>query len=370
MSNPSRSSMLIRRLGGRFASDQRGAVIVMFGLALTVVVMSVGVGIDFMRATNFKTSLQGAVDSAALAGASVYVSDDTASDAQTAATNYMTAATPRLPTNNGVTVATPSTSKQTVSGSVTAYVVTVSATAQVPTSFMSLFVSSIPVSATATAKDKIVTAGIDFNGWTSDAGDGNYIYWYKVPKDGSTPTYNQANIDNGTFNLLFTNMPNPPSVTTSFSIPAAQKIGFAFVNNTAANAPGWSYTNQYGGCSSDRTCSAGHQHVFYSQLANPNGTAYTDSTKYNGGVIKNCSLQANAYTGTAPTGPPSTGSCTTVPATVDPLFAPSCSSLNGQSIHYAWNDLGSTVDDMDYNDGQYNFSCSGGVGNPGVVLTD
>jgi hypothetical protein len=191
-----------------------------------------------------------------------------------------------------------------------------------------------------------------------------------VPKDKSVPDFTQANIDNGTFNLLYTNMPNSPSVQTSFSIPSAQQIGFAFVNKTAAASPGWSYTNQYSGCSTDRTCSGGHEHVFYSQLTNPNGNAYTDPTKYPGGVIKNCSLQATAYTGTAPTNPASTGSCTTVPATANPLFAPTCASLNGQSIHYSWNDLGGSTDDLDYNDGQYNFSCSGGAGNPGVVLTD
>jgi hypothetical protein len=43
--------------------------------------------------------------------------------------------------------------------------------------------------------------------------------------------------------------------------------------------------------------------------------------------------------------------------------APSCSQLNGTSYQYDWNDMGATVDNLNYgNDMQYSFSCSGGSG--------
>ena len=176
----------------------------------------------------------------------------------------------------------------------------------------------------------------------------------------------------GTYNLIFSNVVTTPA-TLSSSIAAAQQVGFAFVNQTAAHSPGWNYCNQYGGCT-------GSTHIFYSQLNNPNGASsgdvpagangygYSTTSGYAGGVVKNCSLEVQSYTSTAPTNPPSTGSCTT-PAT-NPLFSPSCAQLNGQSVHYAWNDMGGGSDDYDYNDGQYNFNCSGGGGSTGVILTD
>ena len=62
----------------------------------------------------------------------------------------------------------------------------------IKTTFLSLVTNSISVVVSATAKDPIVTATINLNGWTSDAGDGNSIYWYKVPQDDSIPTFNST----------------------------------------------------------------------------------------------------------------------------------------------------------------------------------
>src|ERR1019366_5364063 len=45
--------------------------------------------------------------------------------------------------------------------------------------------------------------------------------------------------------------------------------------------------------------------------------------------------------------------------------APSCSALNGSTYKYAWNDMGGTSDDKDYNDMVYQFSCSGGSSGSG-----
>jgi hypothetical protein len=53
--------------------------------------------------------------------------------------------------------------------------------------------------------------------------------------------------------------------------------------------------------------------------------------------------------------------------------APTCGSVAGQTLVYAWNDMGGPSDDLDYNDAAYTFSCSGagngsGSSATGVVL--
>jgi Flp pilus assembly protein TadG len=355
----------------RFLADRRGNVMIMFaGMGVGLVLM-VGAGVDYTRAMQFKSSLQALADASVLAGASVYVSSspDTSSNGIAMAQQYWQNGLSRLPANNLV-----GTPVFTTSFDATGYSVHVSVpTSTIKTTFLSLVTNTIGVAVTATAKDPIVTATINLNGWTSDAGDGNSIYWYKVPQNDSIPAFTQANIDNGTFNLIFSNVVTTPA-TLSSSIAAAQQIAFAFVNQTAGHSPGWNYCNQYGGCT-------GSTHIFYSQLTDPNGASATDAPNgygypttsgYAGGVVKNCSLQVQSYTSsdTAPTNPPSTGSCLTPAATLNPLFSPSCSSLAGKSVHYSWNDMGGGSDDTDYNDGQYNFNCSGAGATTGVILTD
>ncbi len=365
----------------RFLADRRGNVMIMFaGMGVGLVLM-VGAGVDYGRAMQFKSSLQALADASVLAGASVYVSSspDTGPNAIIMAQKYWDAGVGRLPPSNPVGQPVFTTSFDTTGYSVHVTVPTTT----INTTFLSLVTTTIGVAVSATAKDPIVTATINLNGWTSDAGDGNSIYWYKVPQDDSIPVFNTANVNNGsnngTYNLIFSNVVTTPA-TLSSSIAAAQQIAFAFVNQTAGHSPGWNYTNQYGG-------STGSTHVFYSQLINPNGASsadvpvgadgygYASGSSYNGGAVKNCSLEVQSYTGTAPVNPPTFGatpgtSCSTPPTTINPLFSPSCSSLSGQSVHYSWNDMGGGTDDTDYNDGQYNFSCAGGGVTTGVILTD
>ncbi len=351
-----------------FLQDRAGNVMIMFaGMGVGLVLM-VGAGVDYTRAVQFKSALQALADASVLAGASVYVSDTTAASGIATAQAYWNNGLSRLPSNSGVGTA----SFTTTSDSGGYYVHVTVPTSTIKTTFLSLVTSSIGVVVSATAKDPIVTATINLNGWTSDAGDGNSIYWYKVPQDDSIPPFNSTTKADGTYNLIFSNVISTPA-TLSSSIAAAQQVGFAFVNQTAAHSPGWNYCNQYGGCT-------GSTHIFYSQLNNPNGASSTDvpagadgygystTSGYAGGVVKNCSLEVQSYTSTAPTNPPSTGSCTTPAA--NQLFSPSCAQLNGQSVHYSWNDMGGGSDDLDYNDGQYNFNCTGGGGSTGVILTD
>lgn len=368
---------LLRASLGNFARDCRGNVMVMFaGMAVSLIVM-VGAGVDYTRAVQFKTALQNLADSSALAGASAYLSAGTAANGGTVATAYWNNGRTNLPPNIGV-----GTPTVTTSSDATGYFVEVRVpTSSIKTTFLGLFMNSISAVVYAKAKDPIVNANVDLNGWTSDAGDGNSVYWYKVPQDGSIPAFTQANITNQTYNLIYSNTVTT-AATLSFSVAAAQKMAFAFVNVTGGHSPGWSYCNQYGGCSTSTTNST---HIFYSQLNNPNtatastspnGYGYTNGASYNGGAVKNCSLQTTTFTGTAPTQSPLYGahpgaSCTTPPTQINPNFSPSCASMGTSSIHYAWNDMGGPIDDTDYNDGQYNFSCTtSGTPNTGVILTN
>jgi hypothetical protein len=57
------------------------------------------------------------------------------------------------------------------------------------------------------------------------------------------------------------------------------------------------------------------------------------------------------------------GKC--IPSTSKQYAAPSCSDLNdpnvlkpGQAMRFFWNDMGGVADDRDYNDGEYNVTCT------------
>lgn len=136
--------MRLRSFVAELARDTRASALVFMAIALLALGTATGVGVDFARALNFKTSLQGAADAAAIAGASIYVNNGYASQATTAANNYMTNAVAHLPTNNGVhsSVAVSSTAPWTV---------TVTANATINSTFNGILENTIPVSVSATA---------------------------------------------------------------------------------------------------------------------------------------------------------------------------------------------------------------------------
>jgi Flp pilus assembly protein TadG len=355
------TAFLTRRLAGR---GRCGNVALIFALTAPALLASLGAGVDFALAVQFRTSLQNAVDSAALAGAAVYISSTTSSTATTVADNYMNLNITNLPTNTGVsyTVATASTSSS--------YNVTVTANANVQTTFMYMFIKSIPISATATAADYVVNAIFNTGSFTSSASDLNRIFWYVVPSNGTVPTWNSGNFPNGvfadgTFTELYSNGSSnlPPSNNSTFQIASGAQIGFAFVNVTGGlNNYG---NNQYGG-------TPGSTHVFYSSLAIPNDSSntpggYTNASLYDTGTIQNCSLQTAQVTNpNSPPGVPNAGHCST---TTQTNADPTCNQLGSQTWKYFWNDMGGGTDDFDYNDGEYTFSCSSGSGSSGTGQT-
>ena len=374
------------------ACARRGSIAIMFALMAPLMLIVAGAGVDMAVAVQFKRTLQSAVDSAALAGATVYTDASLSGTASTQATTYMNNLVPTLPANTGVTF---SVATSAPAGS---YQVKVTANAAVSTSFLAIFVKSIPVTATATAADVFVQGKVSAGNFKSNAGDRNTVYYYFVPQSGNPPVFNAADFPSGTytdgtFTALFTNggSNNPPSSNLTFTVPAGQQVGFALVNVTGALS---NYgDNQYGG-------TPGSTHVFYSQLSIPNSSTntpggYTNASKYtngqscgsggygygygygyghggynpNCGTVENCSLETQQVTGsTLPT--PASGSCST---TAQTNAAPSCAQLNGQTWQYSWNDMGGTTDDFDYNDAQFTFTCSGGTAGgsgtrDGVVL--
>jgi Flp pilus assembly protein TadG len=144
----------LRASFARLLRNTKANVAVLMALGMLALGAATGVGVDFARGLNFKSDLQGAVDAAAIAGASVYLNNGYATEANTAASDYLTKALATLPSNNGVaTSISLSTS--------TPWTVTVSATGSINSSFTGIFENSIPVSVSATANGP-TNPNIDF----------------------------------------------------------------------------------------------------------------------------------------------------------------------------------------------------------------
>jgi Flp pilus assembly protein TadG len=138
----------------RLARDTRASVFVVMAIGLLALGTATGAGIDFARGLNFKSSLQGMVDAAAIAGASVYLNAGYSAQATTATNKYLTNATANLPANNGITTAVSLTQSAP-------FTVTVTASGAIKSSFTGIIMNNIPASVTATAKGP-ANPNIDF----------------------------------------------------------------------------------------------------------------------------------------------------------------------------------------------------------------
>ncbi len=339
----------------RFIGNGQGNIAIMFGFLLVPLAVAGGMGVDFAQAQHFRNILQGAADAAALAGASAYKSAATSATATTIATNYMTNAVSTLPERNDVSfTVTPGT--VTSGDSTTGYTMAVSVTAKVPTAFMELAsIGSMNVGATATAENPVTTASVNLNGFSSSACDGNTIYWFLIPTGSNASTYVPTTSE---LTEIWTNtVSNPPPPAPFTLTSSSQQIGFALKNVTGQLC---SYgNNQYGG-------KQGATHMIYSNLFPPSEKAYPS-------VTTNRSLQVVPL----PSGETQAQVVNGLPRqTFTSNFtyaAPTCGALNGQTMVYAWNDMGGETDDLDYNDAAYTFTCTGASGSSvsnasGVVL--
>ena len=146
-------------LVGLLRGDTSGNVALLFCLIVVPLTLTAGSGIDYARATAIRSTLQSAVDSAALAGASAYTSASASAPARTMGSNYLTLGT--NPLLSSVTLGTPTvvSGTQTSSGITTGYTITATISASVPTTLMALFTPSMTVNATATAVRQAAGAG-------------------------------------------------------------------------------------------------------------------------------------------------------------------------------------------------------------------
>jgi len=352
----------------KLIGDESGAVAVIFALLLLPLLLTIGAAIDYSRGQQFRSALQGAVDSAALAGAAAYVDSTMGTAATTAANEAMNTAITQLPSYQGTVTFSAVPAIGTTSNGAVAYTVTVTAQAAVTTTLMSLVTNSINISASAEALNPAVSSTVTLPKGISSASDKNIIYWYVVPKDGSLPVLSSSNVVYSNVPGWNANSASPPTAMGS------QQIGFALVNVTGGNS-------SYG--ANGYKASAGSTHTFYSHLMPPSqlATDTTDSvttcskkkcTTSNpetySTVTKNCSLQVLPTPN--PSNPPAsvTGSCSTA---LPDYAAPTCSQLAKQTMTYYWNDMGGTTDDYDYNDAVYTVTCKSagnGSGPTGVLL--
>jgi Flp pilus assembly protein TadG len=141
------------------ADDRRGVVAIVFAMLLTVIIVSVGIGIDYTTSATVRTQLQNATDAAAIAGAraaSSYLSTNgySSSTIPAASTTGSTAATNAFNANvQSLTLASSATASPTMAITSTSNIsAVVAATAVVPTSFMSIVgVKQVTVSASSSS---------------------------------------------------------------------------------------------------------------------------------------------------------------------------------------------------------------------------
>jgi Flp pilus assembly protein TadG len=156
-------------LVGRFGRNRRGNILIMFGLLAFVLMLFVGAAVDVTIAVRFRGALQDAVDAAALAGATKFVGPAGALASEATATKFMLDSIARLPGSEGVTfTVTPfATDSQ---GTTTAYNCRVVASGRVKTTFLSIAVDYLQVSASATATSPLAMDG----GHYEMNGDGSF----------------------------------------------------------------------------------------------------------------------------------------------------------------------------------------------------
>jgi Flp pilus assembly protein TadG len=342
----------MQRLLDTLARDRRGAIVLTFCLALIPILLGVGSGVDIARGVQVKHVLQAAVDSAALAGASAYANGSSAAAASAAASNYF--ADNALPLPDGAPSPTPTvtTSVQTTNGAVSGYTVAVSATTQVPTTFMNLFISSLAVTATATAVNPVSQVTLDGSGildnFKSSACDLNTIYYYLTSDNNTIPnpntfTSSQQVGTNGTST-------NP---AVSFTVTANQKIGFALKNVTGGLC-GYG-SNQYG-------APQGSTNWFFTTAWPPANNPYNSATYQAVATNDSFYTTTTLLPNTVLTPPVGGGGFTTTPT----YPTVTCQQVGSQYVNFYWNDMGGNVDDLDYNDMEYSLNCTPvGGGNHG-----
>ena len=285
---------------GKFRRDRRGNVLILTALMSTVLVYSVGVAVDYMRAVHVRTIMQANADAAALAGAAAFFDSDQQTTAESVAANYLSNS--QMPSEiqsySSLTSATycQTTTKVTPCGNVVSNgnQMTVSIQTNLPTTFMAVVEPTMPITVTAVALNPFVSAKVDFENWHSNASDANYIFWYVINDNKTIPYMDPSKMMNGstlyanftvgdtTFNTGCTNVGSqlPAQLKAGYvrpdgsivqhdcdgkaQITATGRVGFLLYNVTGG-AQGSYGNNQYGGIPNSG-------HGFYSQASDPQVT--------------------------------------------------------------------------------------------------
>jgi len=272
-------------------SRQRGVYGLIFAVLLIPLIAAAGFAIDYGRVVEYKGDLQNAVDEAALAGATVFISNSAASisSAETVATNYFNHAilppslvlsAPTVTTNSAGTL-------NPALGSGTAYTVTVSATATIANTLFSMFIPSVTLSATGTAGDPnvIVNTQVETTHVSAQACDGNTVYLYMVPKAANGIGYNYAAVpafSTANYQWIGSSMGSatapPGQIPLAYS--ANQPLGIALLNTTNGNTGNSTCGVGVTGANSYGSPNGGSQMFYSTLLANGQSPSENSNSTY------------------------------------------------------------------------------------------
>jgi Flp pilus assembly protein TadG len=367
--------------------DRAGVVGILTGLLAVPLVIAVGASVDYAQMAQGDTTLQDAVDNAALAGATVYNTADQSNNAIAVATRYIN----RAPLPSAITLGTPSVTaaQGTTNSGGTAYNVTVTASATISPAFLSFIRSSFTMTATATASNPFVTVKLGNGGFSSSAFDWDAVWIYPVPMVSGKPVYTSIPAQS-TFYEIGSNCSKASSTIYSSSSACIGQTG-ATVNSgqaaptlTATQPLGFVLENMTGGLAGYGTngysAQQGHINWFYAALE-ANGQPPSQNTNYSytttsgrktitttttypttsSSSTPNCSLVVGKVSSiTDASAVPVTPQCFSVTSTTagTAFAAPTCAQINGGFYRFWWNDMGGGGDDRDYNDAAYNVTCT------------
>lgn len=312
----------------------------MFAVLAVPLLLSVGVAIDFGRVHVATGAVQNIVDSAAMAGATVFSDESREQMAAAVARHYLDKGAATLPATIEIGSSAVTTQPEEGCAGNAAERITVSATATISTTFMSIAIPSVTVNVSATAAHPLVEFYLDVRHLNFGAADKVALWWYRVPPDGQPPT--PANLE-----LIIDNVTSGGLTAVKACVGPDQKIGFAFSDSVSGKYPCAYGSNAYGGI-------CPNTYYYYSTLSPPSRNAYP-TWNYNSAL----QIVDVAADGSHP--PPVTGVSLPINQPFNSVAATgsvSCNDLNGRSIYLYWNDMGGIIDDLDYDDGQISFGCS------------
>ena len=230
-------------------------------------------------------------------------------------------------------------------GAVSGYTVSVTATTQMPTTFMSLLISSVAVTASATAVNPVSQVTLDGSGiadnFKTSACDLNTIYYYLTSDNNTIPnpstfTSSQMVGTNGTTN-------NPAGVVQCVRdaedrLRAEERdrrhcATTATTSTARRRAPPTGSSPPLGRRRTTRTTRPRYQAV------TTNHSFYTTTTSTPNTVLTATGRRRRFST------PPTYPTVT-------------CQQVGTQYVNYYWNDMGGNIDDLDYNDMEYSLNCT------------